>query len=90
MTALGHSLRFGRVPMLPVYPYKQTSLPCVGMSQMLPKADINSRLRRPFGGTGLPVHQVSFHVRLRKDCGRILLAARLHTEKWRWACNVCC
>jgi hypothetical protein len=33
-----------------------------------PKADINSRLRRPFGGTGLPVHQVSFHVRLRKDC----------------------
>src|SRR5438046_4695311 len=34
MSVSGHSRRFGRVPTTSALPYRQTSLPCVGMSQM--------------------------------------------------------
>jgi len=63
MSDAGHSRRFGRVQTPPLYTYKQTSLPCVAMSQRChfrtfddirsdASAETRDFLSKPFEGAG--------------------------------------
>jgi hypothetical protein len=65
-SAQGQSRQFDRVRRFPLYPYKRTSSPCVGMSQMCQQetfADAGCHLRQPRIATVRGIRRARRHAR---------------------------